>query len=76
MSDAKFKPFAVHAKCCDSILILARPRAYVACKCEKTAIDAGDGFYWRMNLDESAPRPAFYQARRGKHYLTRTKGTL
>ena len=56
-----FKGFVARSACCDSLLLLMRPRDYVACSCGKTAVDAGDGHYYRMNIHEGIDPPSFYQ---------------
>jgi hypothetical protein len=70
----KFKPFVAHAQCCDSILLLLRARAYVSCKCGKTSVDAGDGYYHRLNVHEGVSLPLFYwQRKKGDTVLLRKK---
>jgi hypothetical protein len=67
-----FKPFIARARCCDSLLMLFRPRQYTECQCGKTSVDAGDGGYWRMNVVDSAPLPLIYsQEDRGRPIMTR-----
>lgn len=71
---SKFKPFVAHAQCCDSILLLLRPRAYVGCKCGKTSVDAGDGYYHRLNVHDGVALPPFYwQRKKGDAVLLRKK---
>jgi hypothetical protein len=77
MPSSKFKPFIAHAKCCDSLLLLLKPRVYVACTCLKTAVDAGDGHYHRMNIHEGVEMPRFYsQKKKGSFVMVsgRKKG--
>ena len=76
-SDLKFKMFIAHAVCCDSLILLLRPRAYVSCKCGNTSVDAGDGYYHRINTKHSTPIPKFYrQPKKGVFYMvTKTKKT-
>lgn len=67
-----FKMFIAHAKCCDTLLLLLKPRWYVSCKCGKTSVDAGDGYYHRLNVHEGVEMPPFYwQKKRGDMLLTR-----
>lgn len=63
--------FIAHAKCCDSLILLLKPRWYVSCKCGKTSVDAGDGYYHRLNVHEGVEMPPFYwQKKRGDMHLT------
>lgn len=56
----KFKPFVARSKCCESLLLLMRPRFYVSCPCGKTSVDAGNGYYHRLNVHEGVEMPTFY----------------
>ena len=68
----KFKPFVAHAMCCDTMLLLVRPRAYVTCKCKWTSVDAGDGHYFRTNVHQEALPPVFYwQKKKGSMVMSR-----
>lgn len=70
----KFKPFIAHATCCDSLMLMMRPRAYVSCKCGGTSVDAGNGFYHRLNVKEGIQLPPFYwQAKKGSLLMVRKK---
>jgi hypothetical protein len=69
-----FKGFIALTSCCDSLLILMRPRAYVECSCGRTSVDAGDGYYYRLNLHEGIDAPKFYQqAKKGSLVMKPTK---
>ncbi len=71
MTKNAFKPFVAHAKCCDALLLLMRPRAYVTCVCGKTSVDAGDGYYHRLNVHEGVELPPFYwQKKKGSLVMT------
>lgn len=71
---SKFKLFVAHAKCCDSLLLLLKPRWYVSCECGKTSVDAGDGYYHRLNVHEGVePPPFYYQNKRGQMFLKTKK---
>ena len=73
MKDA-FKPFIAHSQCCDSLLLLMRPRMYVSCKCGATAVDAGNGLYHRLNVKEGVQLPPFYyQNKKGSLIMVRKK---
>lgn len=70
----KFKPFIARSNCCDTLLMLLRPRAYVTCKCGKTAVDAGDGLYYRMNVEGGVRVPTFYsQKKKGDKVMVPNK---
>lgn len=61
-----FKPFVARAECCDTLLLLMKPRVYLSCKCGKTSVDAGDGYYHRLNVHEGVALPVFYwQTKKG-----------
>ena len=65
-----FKPFVVRSGCCDSILLLIRPKIYLTCKCGNTSIDAGDGYYMRTNIVEGTPLPIYYrQPKKGSYVM-------
>jgi len=67
-----FKPFVARAMCCDALILLLHARQFTACPCGKTSVDAGDGVYWRMNVEESAPLPVFYShSEHGSRVMTR-----
>lgn len=59
-----FKPFVARAECCDTLLLLMKPRVYLSCKCGKTSVDAGDGYYHRLNVHEGVALPTFYWQRK------------
>ena len=74
MPSHKFKPFIAHAKCCDSLLLLLKPRVYVSCTCLKTAVDAGDGYYHRLNVHDGVELPRFYyQKKKGSFTMVSRK---
>jgi len=59
-----FKPFIVRTACCDSLLLMTRPRVYVTCSCGATAVDAGNGYYHRINTPHSLDILTFYRPTR------------
>jgi len=70
-----FKMFIAHAKCCDSLILLLKPRWYVSCKCGKTSVDAGDGYYSRLNVAEGVEYPSFYKQKKSVNFfLENTNG--
>lgn len=69
-----FKPFIARANCCDSLLLLMKQRVYVSCKCGKTSVDAGDGYYHRLNVIEGVELPRFYyQKKKGSLVMVSRK---
>jgi hypothetical protein len=51
-----------------------KPRVYVSCKCGKTAVDAGDGYYHRLNVHEGVETPRFYyQKKKGSLVMVSRK---
>lgn len=69
-----FKPFIARSQCCDSLLLLMKPRVYVTCKCKKTSVDAGDGYYHRLNVHEGIGYPIFYrQSKKGSLVMVSRK---
>lgn len=56
-----FQPFIARTACCDSLLLMTRERQYTSCPCNKTSVDAGDGYYHRVNCDESVGLPTLYK---------------
>lgn len=70
----KFKPFIAHSTCCDSLMLMMRPREYVTCVCGATSVDAGNGYYHRMNIKEGVEMPHFYwQRKKGSLLMVRKK---
>lgn len=64
MTSNKFKPFIARTNCCDSLILLTRERQYTSCPCGKTSVDAGDGYYHRINCHEDTGLPVFYRFHR------------
>jgi len=54
-----------------------KPRVYVTCKCKKTSVDAGDGYYHRLNVHEGIGYPTFYrQSKKGSLMMVSRKKRL
>lgn len=62
----KFQPFIAQCGSCGDLLVLARPRLYLSCGCGVTSVDAGDGYYMRVNTMEGYRYPEFYQSVKGQ----------
>ena len=43
----QFLPYAATCSVCDDLMVTVKPRHFVTCKCGKSNLDAGDGYYWR-----------------------------
>ena len=56
------------------MLLLMKQRVYVSCKCGKTSVDAGNGYYHRLNVIEGVELPRFYyQKKKGSLVMVSRK---